>query len=132
MSTKTDSKPADKVADYARPNSVRSAPLKRDLPELPNWTATLPWRAVGLVALTTGLIFWLIGGMVLLAIWLLANGLDLTSTYVGVTNPLPDAGTAGRWTARTSWAAGLWTVYLSYCPELFILGGLRWLIVGRF
>ncbi len=154
------------------------------------------WRAVGLVALLAGAVFWLIGaryttlglpdvlasifglfriavrlalpsgwpflgltvaigaiisaaefgcyprrsffarslalGAVLLAIWLLANGLDLASTYTGVTTPEYDSGNVALWVAATPWAAGLWTAFLTYCPELFILGGLRWLVRGRF
>lgn len=195
--TKTTNKPsAEKIADYVRPNNVKSEPMQSGRPEPPDWVATLPWRAAGLVALCIGLTFWLmgarytllgapgvlaglfglfgitlrlslpigwvflgltivvgliisaaefgcyprrsffarslIGGAVLLVVWLIANGLDLTSTYVGVTTIQRGAGAVAQWTARAPWAASLWTVFLSYCPELFILGGLRWLIVGRF
>jgi len=70
-------------------------------------------------------------GVVLLAIWLLSLGVDLASTYVGVTTVQAGAGAAGRWVAATSWAAGTWTIFLTFCPELFILGGVRWLFTGR-
>lgn len=74
----------------------------------------------------------LVLGTVLLGLWLLANGLDLASTYVGVTSPEYDSGPVALWVAATPWAATLWTLFLTYCPELFILAGIRWLITGRF
>ncbi len=155
-----------------------------------------PWRAVGLVALAVGLVFWLVGaryttlggarligilfglfglditaplpvgwallgltvavglvisltefgarprrsffsssliaGLVLLLIWLLVITGDIASTYVGVTTPGQDAWPISRWLASVVWAAGSWSAFLTFVPELLIILGARWFWRGRF
>lgn len=71
-------------------------------------------------------------GVALLLIWLVANAADLASTYVGVTTIALTNSASDTWVATHTWAAALWTLFLSYTPELIIFGGVRWLFKGGF
>lgn len=74
----------------------------------------------------------LLMGVILFIIWAVVNAGDVASTYIGVTTVSDESWPATRWLATTTGAAGLWTLFLSYIPELFMIGGWRWLINGRF
>lgn len=72
----------------------------------------------------------LVSGLIFLLIWLLTNSADLSSTFIGVTSPHADSWPMTFWVASTRWAAASWTMFLTYCPELLMIAGLRWLIRG--
>ena len=71
-------------------------------------------------------------GLVLLLICLVVITGDITSTYVGVTTVAPDAWAITRWLASDIWAAGTWSAFLTFVPELLIIAGARWFWRGRF
>lgn len=71
-------------------------------------------------------------GVALFLIWLTANAADLSSTYTGVTEITPAMNANDTWVATHQWAAAIWTLFLTYVPELVIIGGVRWLFKGRF
>lgn len=70
-------------------------------------------------------------GCAAVILWLLFNGADLASTFVGVTSVAPDSWPIARWVATAPLASGLWTTFLTYCPELLMIAGGRWLVFGR-
>ena len=75
----------------------------------------------------------LVSGLVLLLIWLLVIAADIASTYIGVTALTgADSWPLTRWLASTVWAAGTWSAFLTFVPELLIIGGIRWFWRGRF
>lgn len=74
----------------------------------------------------------LVFGLVLFLIWLLVITADISSTYIGVTTVQPDSWPLTVWLAATVWAAGTWSAFLTFVPELLIIGGVRWLARGRF
>jgi hypothetical protein len=74
----------------------------------------------------------LVLGIALFLIWAIVNAGDLSSTFLAVTLVEDDSGALTRWVATTEWASIAWTCFLSYCPELLIIGGWRWLIKGGF
>ena len=75
----------------------------------------------------------LVSGLVLLLIWLLVIAADIASTYIGVTALTGvDSWPLTRWLASTVWAAGTWSAFLTFVPELLIIGGIRWFWRGRF
>lgn len=74
----------------------------------------------------------LVFGLVLFLIWLLVITGDISSTYVGVTAVAPDAWAITRWLASDIWAAGTWSAFLTFVPELLIIAGARWFWRGRF
>ena len=74
----------------------------------------------------------LVAGLVLLLIWSLVITGDISSTYIGVTTPDAGAWTISYWLAANIWAAGAWSAFLTFVPELLIIGGIRWLVRGRF
>ena len=65
-------------------------------------------------------------------IWLLVITADISSTYIGVTTVQPESWPLTVWLAATVWAAGTWSAFLTFVPELLIIGGVRWLARGRF
>lgn len=79
-----------------------------EVSQAPAWFKQLSWAIVaGLVG------------------WLLVSGSDLGSTFVGVTNPAPNAWPLTRWVATHTLIAGLWTILLTFLPEWLIMWGLR-------
>lgn len=74
----------------------------------------------------------LFAAVLLLMLWLAVNAADLTSTYFGVRNPVADAWSLTRQVADSTRLSVAWTVVLTYCPELLILVGLRWVWRGQF
>jgi hypothetical protein len=78
----------------------------------------VPWRKV------SGRWTYLGGGILL--VWLLVNGSDLVSTYMGIATPPPNAWPITIWMATTLWAKLGWIVVVTYLPETLLLLGWRW------
>lgn len=71
-------------------------------------------------------------GFALVLLWVLFNSADWLSTFVGVTTPQFDSWPITIWMATAPIASITWTTFLTYCPELLMIAGGRWLVSGRF
>ena len=63
----------------------------------------------------------LLGAVILSIGWPVANGCDIASTYVGVTSI--DTSSLSRQVAASGGLTVGWTLFVTYCPELFVYFG---------
>lgn len=63
--------------------------------------------------------------MIAALLWLIVILTDIGSTFAGVQNPGPRPWPISVWLAETDLAGGVWSVLLTFFPELLILYGLR-------
>lgn len=69
---------------------------------------------------------WLFLGWGVLLVWLLVNGTDLGSTYLGIATPGPSAWPITKWMAANLWAKLTWMLVVTYVPEVLLTLGWRW------
>lgn len=64
-------------------------------------------------------------GLAIVVLMLLTHITDVGSTYLAITTPSATAWALHAWAAREAWPAALWALFLTYTPEVLILGGVR-------
>lgn len=64
---------------------------------------------------------WFVG----MLLWLIIIGTDVGTTFVGIQNPGPRPWAISQWLAATPWAGGLWSLVLTFWPELLVLYAVR-------
>lgn len=72
---------------------------------------------------------WSFLGAGVLLTWLLVNGSDLGSAWLGIANPGEGASQIALWTAATPWATVAWMVVVVYIGDILIALGWKWLNV---
>lgn len=79
-----------------------------------------PWRHLAL----SFIIVWV------LIVWLIVSGIDAGSTYLAVTNPLPDAYTISKQVAAIKPLAAIWSILTTFGPEAGMAALWKWLRSG--
>lgn len=55
----------------------------------------------------------------------LSHATDVGSTFLAAVSPEPNAWQIARWAADTVWPAALWSLALTYLPEILIIAGIK-------
>lgn len=66
-------------------------------------------------------------GWAALFAWAIVHGTDLVATWKGFTTLGADAWPITRWAATTLWASIVWSVVLTYLPEMLFIAGWKWI-----
>ena len=71
---------------------------------------------------------WRFLGWGVVLVWMLVNGSDMVSAYMGITQPLAaDAWPITRWMAARWWATIAWMLTVVYIGDILITLGVRWM-----